>query len=118
MKRIVWIALAAVTLIGSGVRADDPAEAKVLDPGKYSASVVAIPCDACPPVIEKTLKAQPGIDAVSVDQKASSVQFTVKPGARVPLPDLQKALKAASDEMGMGADYRLKNVKTADSPSR
>ena len=84
---------------------------RALKSGQYSAKVAAIPCAACPPEIVKTLKAQPAIDEVSVDQKASTVEFIVKPGTQVLLSDLQKALKAASDQMGMGADYQLKNVK-------
>jgi hypothetical protein len=57
------------------------------------------------------MQAQPGIDAVTVDQQSSSVSFTIKPGTQVQLADLQNALKAASGQMGMGADYQLHDVK-------
>ena len=109
----VFAGLIIGVLVVSGVFAADKPAGKVLKAGTYSAKVAAIPCAACPPEIVKTLKAQPAIDEVSVNQKASTVTFTVKPGMEVALPDLQKKLKAASDQMGMGADYQLKNVKNA-----
>jgi cation transport ATPase len=112
MKRML-AGLTVVVLAISGVFAADNPAPKALGAGTYSANVTGILCSACPPEIEKTLKAQSGVDKVSVDQKTSTVQFTIKPGAKVQLPDLQKALKAASDQMGMGADYRLKNLKKA-----
>src|ERR1017187_9933326 len=111
MKRkevLTGITIGVLTL--SGAYAADGTVANVLEAGTYTAKVAAIPCEACPPVIEKTFKAQPGIDQVSVDQKTSSLTFTVKPGAQVQLPDLQSALKAASDQMGMGADYQLHDI--------
>ena len=83
----------------------------VLQAGTYTAQVAAIPCEGCPPVIEQTMLAQPGIATAKADQKTSSLTFTIKPDAQVNAADLQKALKAASDQMGMGADYSLKNIK-------
>lgn len=112
-RKVILTGLLAVALAVPGAWAADKAVSKTLQSGKYSAKVVAIPCAACPPEIEKTLKAQPAIDEVSVDQKSSTVRFSVKAGAQVQLSDLQKALKTASEQMGMGADYRLKNVKKA-----
>jgi hypothetical protein len=83
----------------------------VLLTGKYTAQVTAIPCEGCPPVIEQTMLAQPGIATAKADQKTSTLTFTIKPDAQVNVSDLQKALKAASDQMGMGADYSLKDIK-------
>ena len=87
-----------------------PAEVQILKAGKYTAHVTAIPCEGCPPVIEKTMLDQKGIGSAKADQKTSTLSFTVKPGSVIKVPDLQKALKSASDEMGMGADYTLKNI--------
>ena len=112
-KRVFAGLILAVLGVSGAWAADEPA-ARVLEAGTYTAQVTAIPCSACPPGIEKTLKAQPAIEEVSVDQDASTVKFSVKPGTQLPLSELQKALKAASDQMGMGADYQLKNVKKAD----
>jgi hypothetical protein len=47
---------------------------------------------------------------VKVDQDKKTVQFTVKKDATVKVSDLQKALKAAADRMGMGADYTLSDL--------
>lgn len=88
-----------------------PAAAQTLKAGTYTASVGAIPCAGCADVIQETLGAAKGIEAAKVDAKTKTVQFTVKKDAAVPLADLQTALKAASDQMGMGADYRLSDVK-------
>ena len=89
------------------------AEPLVLQAGTYTAHVAAIPCEGCPPIIESTMLSQKGIASAKADQKTSTLAFTVKPEARVKVSDLQKALKAASDQMGMGADYSLKNIKEA-----
>jgi hypothetical protein len=113
-RKQALLALSVAVLPCSNVLVADVPGARILTPGNYSARVTAIPCEACPPEIVRTLKAQPGIDGISVDPKASTVQFTVKPGAPIPLVDLQKALKAASDQMGMGADYQLKDVKSRE----
>lgn len=83
----------------------------VLTAGKYSASVKAIVCGGCGPLIKETLQKMKEIDAVTVDSGKKTVQFAVKKDSTVKLSDLQKALKAASDTMGMGADYTLSDVK-------
>lgn len=83
----------------------------VLKAGSYTATVAGIVCGACPPQVEKTLKAFPGIEGVSVSQEKLTVSFTIKKGASVKEAKLQTALKAASSEMGMGADYSLSDLK-------
>jgi hypothetical protein len=98
--------MASVVLALGATQMDKP----VLKTGNYTAKVTAIPCEGCPPIIEKTMLDQKGIGSAKADQKTSSLAFTVKPGAAVKVADLQKALKAASNQMGMGADYTLKNV--------
>ena len=112
-RRIVLATLLAASTIAVAIAAPSQDVDRRLQAGKYSAKVTAIPCAACPPEIVKTLNAQAAIEDVSVDPKASAVTFTIKPGMVVLLSDLQKALKTASDQMGMGADYQLKNVKKA-----
>lgn len=87
----------------------------VLKEGSYTAKVAALACEACPPAVEKALKAFPGIEGVSVAREKSTVKFTVKKGASVKAVKLQAALKAASDEMGMGADYSLRDLKLVES---
>jgi hypothetical protein len=84
---------------------------KELAAGQYTAKVKAIVCGGCGPLIQKTLAAFKELEAVTVDQKASSVLFTIKKDATVKLADLQKALDAAANRMGMGADYTLSDVK-------
>ncbi|MBI4396583.1 MAG: heavy-metal-associated domain-containing protein [Elusimicrobia bacterium] len=82
-----------------------------LTSGYYTARVGAITCDGCGPLIEKTMRQVPGIGAAQVDAKTATVKFTVMEGKKVPLADLQKALKLAADQMGMGADYGLSEIK-------
>lgn len=88
-------------------------KAQTLKPGRYTATVAALVCDACGPKVQQTLESRSELQDVSVDQKAKTVAFTVKPDAQVKVTDLQKSLKAAAQEMGMGADYHLKGIKKA-----
>ena len=111
-RKVLWsgfvVMVSSVLALGAA-----PADDLVLQAGKYTARVTAIPCEGCPPVIEQTMLAQPGIASAKADQKTSTLVFTVKPDARVNVLAVQKALKIASDQMGMGADYSLKDIKKA-----
>lgn len=88
---------------------------KVLTAGRYTAKVKALVCGACAKNIRDTARAFPGIESVSVDEKSSKLNFTVGPDAHVNVAKLQAALKASSEEMGMGADYSLRNIRGNDS---
>jgi hypothetical protein len=83
----------------------------MLMPGTYTAKVKAIVCGGCGPLIQKTLQNFKELEAVTVDQKSSTVQFSVKKDSMTTVGDLQKALDAAAKRMGMGADYTLSDVK-------
>jgi hypothetical protein len=83
----------------------------ILRPGTYTAKVKAIVCGACGPLIQKTLQTFKEFEAVTVDQKSRTVQFSVKKGSMTTLVAPQKALDAAAKSMGMGADYTLSEVK-------
>jgi hypothetical protein len=83
----------------------------MLMPGTYTAKVKAIICGECGPLIQKTLQNFKELEAVTVDQKSSTVQFSVKKDSMTTLGDLQKALDTAAKRMGMGADYTLSDVK-------
>jgi len=84
---------------------------EVLNTGKYTAKVKAITCGGCGPLIKKTMLAMKEIESVVVDSDKKVVEFVVKKDSSIKLSDLQKALKAASDTMGMGADYTLSDLK-------
>jgi hypothetical protein len=79
--------------------------------GTYAAKVKAIVCGMCGPLIQKTLQDFKEVEAVTVDQKNSTVQFSIKKSGMINLSSLQKALDAAAKSMGMGADYTLSDVK-------
>jgi len=83
----------------------------MLMPGTYTAKVKAIVCGGCGPLIQKTLQNFKELEAVTVDQKSSTVQFSVKKDSMTTVGDLQKALDTAAKRMGMGADYTLSDVK-------
>ena len=83
----------------------------VLLTGTYTAKVKAIVCGMCGPLIQKTLQDFKEVGAVTVDQKTSTVQFSIKKGSMINLSALQKSLDAAAKSMGMGADYALSDVK-------
>ena len=79
--------------------------------GTYTAKVKAIVCGECGPQIQKTLQNFKELDAVTVDRKSSTVQFSVKKNSMTSLLVLQKALDTAAKRMGMGADYTLSDIK-------
>jgi len=106
---LILLAMVVAAPIAAG-QAKDAAK-DVLNPGTYSAKVKAIVCGGCGPLITKTLQGMKQIDSVSVDSAKQTVQFAVKKNNTVKLSDVQKALKAAADKMGMGADYELSDLK-------
>jgi len=83
----------------------------ILKPGEYTAKVKAIVCGGCGPLIKKTMLAMKEIDSVTVDSEKMTVQFVVKKDTTLKMADLQKALNAAADQMKMGADYTLSDLK-------
>lgn len=106
--------LAAIMMgLGTGAWAGPKTKPQTLKPGEYSATAKAVVCSACAAAIEKTLKAFPGVEGVTVAPEGGGVRFSVKKAVKV--ADLQKALKTSSDTMGMGADYTLKDIKPAPS---
>lgn len=103
--------MTSICLAASPKDKNSGARDRVLNSGKYTGKAGAFVCGGCGPAIEETLKKDPNIESVSVNSKTNMVQFTVKKRAKVKLSDLQKELKASADQMGMGADYQLNNVK-------
>jgi copper chaperone CopZ len=87
------------------------AGASVLKEGTYTAKVKALACSACPPEVQKALGSVKGVRSVSVDAEKKTVQFTVDKGTTVSEAEIQRVLKAASEQMGMGADYSLLDIK-------
>ena len=83
----------------------------MLSSGQYTAKVKAIVCGGCGTLIQKTLTNFQELEAITIDQKASLLQFTVKKSASVKLANLQEALDESAKKMGMGADYTLSEVK-------
>jgi hypothetical protein len=86
---------------------------EVLKAGEYSASVKALVCGGCGPLVKQTMEGMKDIGSVSVDSAKKTVQFSVKKDATVKVADLQKALDGAAKKMGMGADYTLLDLKPA-----
>jgi len=119
-RSIIAVASAALMLLSFDVvfaqhqhsMGTDAGQSKdMLMPGTYTAKVKAIVCGGCGPLIQKTLQGFKELEAVTVDQKASTVQFSVKKDTMTTVSALQKALDAAAKRMGMGADYTLSDVK-------
>jgi hypothetical protein len=110
MNRKLIVVLAAM-MLPALVLAVSPAAQDVLKAGQYTAKVKAIVCDGCGPLIQKTLQGYKELDAITIDQKTSTVQFTVKKGSTVKMAEIQKALNAAANKMGMGAGYTLSDLK-------
>jgi hypothetical protein len=117
--QILVIASAALALLSSGIAFAQNQHSggisgqnkDTLMSGTYTAKVKAIVCEGCGPLIQKTLQNFKELDAVTVDQKTSTVQFSVKKDCKTTVSNLQKALDQAAKRMGMGADYTLSNVK-------
>ncbi len=111
-KRALFVTVATLVMLAMVAAPIVARQSKdVLTAGKYSAKVKAIVCSGCGTLIKQTLQKMKAIDAVTVDQEKKTVQFSVKKDGSVKVADLQKALKAASDQMGMGADYTLSDLQ-------
>ncbi|MDE2291796.1 MAG: hypothetical protein KGL53_06910 [Elusimicrobia bacterium] len=102
--------LAGAAGAAAAVKAKQP---RTLGPGAYTASIKALICSACGPKVMETMRGVRGVSGVSVDQRKSLLKFTVRKGAKLDVAGLQKRLKAASDAMGMGADYSLREITRA-----
>lgn len=111
MIKSMMLAAAMVGLFGAAAAAVPKTKAQILKTGEYSATAKALICSTCAGEIENTLKAFPGLEAVMVAPEGGAVRFKVKKGAAVKLDEVQAALRAGSDKMGMGADYTLRDVK-------
>ena len=116
---IVLSGLLVLGITGAGRSAPakekkSPAIAQMLTAGAYSAKAKALVCSGCGPIIQQTLEKVKGLESISIDPKTSMVKFKVKKDASIDVAKLQKTLKDASGEMGMGADYRLMDIKKAD----
>jgi len=116
ITRTRWItavvALAVLALVAAAIPVSAQAQEE-LKPGAYTAKVKAIVCGGCGPLIQKTMQGMKEIESASVDQEKKTVQFAVKKDTTLKVADLQAALKAAADRMGMGADYTLSELKPA-----
>ena len=119
MRRYIVVVAAVVGLgwVQSGwvsaalVKDEKPPVLKELKAGTYEATVKAIVCGGCGEFIQNTLEENKSLENISVDQKTRRLQFTVKKGSTAQLADLQLALKASADRMGMGADYTLDDLR-------
>lgn len=110
LKRLM-LSAAMFGLVGGSAVAAPKTKAQLLKTGEYSATAKALVCSACAGEIEKALKAFPGMEGVMVASESGIAHFKVKKGSTVQLEALQRALKASSEKMGMGADYTLRDVK-------
>jgi hypothetical protein len=110
-KALLAVTATLVLLAIIGIASGQTPE--VLKPGEYTAKVKAITCGGCGPLIKKTMMGMKEIESVSVDSEKKTVQFVVKKDVTLKMADLQKALKAAAEVMGMGADYTLSELKAA-----
>jgi hypothetical protein len=86
---------------------------EALKAGDYTATVKALVCGGCGPLVKQTMEGMKEIGSVTVDSAKKTVQFSVKKDATVKVTDLQKALDGAAKKMGMGADYTLIDLKPA-----
>ncbi len=113
MKKAMMALILAAWAATPGFAANAPGKGAkgILKEGSYTAKVTGLLCAACPPEVEKTLRAFPGIEGVSVSPEKSMVRFKIKKGFSAKTAKLQAALKAASDKMGMGADYSLRDLR-------
>jgi hypothetical protein len=113
-----WIGLGCLMLLSGWVLASPTKPNKegdpLLAPGPYTATVPAFVCGGCPEWIQTKLGAVKSLKNVTVDHKTREVTFTVKKGAKVKRSDIQNVLDAAAREMGMGADYTLRDFKEGE----
>ncbi len=106
---VVFLTLAVIIAVPAAAQKAP----EVLKSGEYTATVKALVCGGCGPLVKQTMEGIKEIGPVSVDSAKKTVQFAVKKDATVKVADLQKALDGAAKKMGMGADYTLLDLKPA-----
>ncbi|MBK8576495.1 MAG: hypothetical protein IPN90_12750 [Elusimicrobia bacterium] len=117
MKKLMAVVglLVLGTVLMAATKTDKKAGDDLLSPGQYSGTIKAFVCGGCAEWVQSKLSAMKSLMDVKVDQKTRVVMFTVKKEAKVKRDDIQKVLDAAADEMGMGADYVLIDIKKSQS---
>ena len=111
---LVFVLLAGLAGSASAAKKTKASSSASLGAGQYTAQVAMLACGACGSNVEQTLQKLPGVENAKVDSNKSTVTFAVKKGAKIAVSDLQKALKASADQMGMGADYTLSKIKALE----
>ncbi len=117
MKNILKMLIVALVVAVPAAAHEGHEAAVTLKAGRYTATVKALVCGACAPEVKKTVASFPGVRDVVVDKDKSVLSFSVKKGKSINVAKLQAALKAASDKMGMGADYSLNDIEPAAKPA-
>lgn len=107
-KSVLW---GTLLLGGMAAVAAPVKKAAPLAPGDYGATLPAFVCGGCAEWVQGRLEKDKRLTAVAVDPTTRALRFRVKPGATVTAAELQKALDAAAAQMGMGADYTMKDLK-------
>jgi hypothetical protein len=109
------LVVSGLLVFGGAALWADPA-VKTLTTGYYEALVKAIPCDCCKDHLEETIRNTDGIGAAQYNDAEGTVRFTVMKGKTLSLPQLTESLQQAQEQMGMGADYTLSEIKLLKKP--
>ncbi len=112
---VLMISAVVLGLAGCSKKSEEPTvsssvSANVLSEGNYSAGIKPFVCSGCGSFMGKAMRSVFGVEKAAADDKSHTLKFTVAKGASVSEKDVQDALKAAADKMGMGADYTLSNI--------
>lgn len=110
-KSLLWGTIAMWTLSAGAAPATVKKEAP-LAPGAYTATLPAFVCGGCAEWVQGHLQKDKRVMDVTVDAATRALSFRVKPGVVVTATELQKILDGAAAQMGMGADYTMKGLKT------
>ncbi|MBK7574075.1 MAG: hypothetical protein IPI26_02205 [Elusimicrobia bacterium] len=107
-KRVLWgtLLLGGMTAVAAPVKKAAP-----LAPGEYGATLPAFVCGGCAEWVQSRLEKDKRLAAVAVDPIPRALRFRVKPGPVVTAAELQEVLDGAATQMGMGADYTMKDLK-------
>lgn len=109
-KNLLWGTLAMLSL-AAGAAPVPPQKEKPLAPGAYVATLPAFVCGGCAEWAQGRLQKDKRLTDVTVDAESRVLGFRVKSGPAVTVGEIQKILDGAAAQMGMGADYTMREFK-------
>ncbi|MFA6091516.1 MAG: cation transporter [Elusimicrobiota bacterium] len=84
---------------------------KTLAPGRHTAKLRGILCEACKRAILRELRKLPEIEEASFDEETPTLSLTVAKKKNLRLSRIQRALAEASSRIDLGTEFTLEELR-------